>query len=102
MRDLKPKLFSVMKNYNKDQFVKDLISGIIVAIIALPLSIALAIASGDASTPSLETAASPGMTLKAVKVRSEINNNVIMRVRRKQGTDWRTYGCLCCNNMWNN
>ena len=34
MRDLKPKLFSVMKNYNKDQFVKDLISGIIVAIIA--------------------------------------------------------------------
>ena len=80
MRELKPKLFSVMKNYNKDQFVKDLISGIIVAIIALPLSIALAIASGDASTPSLEIAASPGMTLKAVKVRSEINNNVIMRV----------------------
>ena len=46
MKDLKPKLFSVMKNYTKDQFVKDLISGIIVAIIALPLSIALAIASG--------------------------------------------------------
>ena len=43
---LKPKLFSVMKTYTKEQFVKDVISGIIVAIIALPLSIALALASG--------------------------------------------------------
>lgn len=43
---LKPKLFSVLKNYTKDQFVKDVVAGIIVAIIALPLSIALALASG--------------------------------------------------------
>lgn len=43
---LKPKLFSVLKNYKKDQFVKDVVAGIIVAIIALPLSIALALASG--------------------------------------------------------
>lgn len=43
---LKPKLFSVLKNYKKDQFVKDIIAGVIVAIIALPLSIALALASG--------------------------------------------------------
>lgn len=43
---LKPKLFSVLKNYKKDQFVKDIVAGIIVAIIALPLSIALALASG--------------------------------------------------------
>ena len=35
-----------MKTYTKEQFVKDLIAGIIVAIIALPLSIALALASG--------------------------------------------------------
>ena len=46
MEKLKPKLFSVMKNYTKDQLIKDIISGIIVAIIALPLSIALAIAAG--------------------------------------------------------
>ena len=45
MNKLKPKLFSVMKTYNKSQFFKDIIAGIIVAIIALPLSIALAIAS---------------------------------------------------------
>lgn len=56
MRDLKPKLFSVMKNYTKDQFVKDLISGIIVAIIALPLSIALAIASGVSPEQGIYTA----------------------------------------------
>ena len=43
---LKPKFFSVIKKYDKNQFVKDLIAGVIVAIIALPLSIALALASG--------------------------------------------------------
>ena len=46
MEKLKPKLFSVMKTYTREQFVKDVVAGIIVAIIALPLSIALALASG--------------------------------------------------------
>ncbi|MBU1094329.1 MAG: sulfate permease [Firmicutes bacterium] len=53
---LKPKLFSVMKTYTKEQFFKDVISGIIVAIIALPLSIALAIASGVSPERGLYTA----------------------------------------------
>lgn len=43
---LKPKLFSAMKIYTKEQCMKDIVAGIIVAIIALPLSIALALASG--------------------------------------------------------
>lgn len=43
---LKPKFFETIKGYTKDQLVKDIIAGIIVAIIALPLSIALALASG--------------------------------------------------------
>lgn len=43
---MKPKIISCMKNYSGAQFVKDLVAGIIVAIIALPLSIALALASG--------------------------------------------------------
>ncbi len=43
---LKPKFFESIKNYTKDQFTKDIIAGLIVAIIALPLSIALALASG--------------------------------------------------------
>lgn len=41
MNQFVPKLFDCMKSYTKEQFVKDVISGIIVAIIALPLSIAL-------------------------------------------------------------
>ena len=56
MEKLKPKLFSVMKTYTKQQFVKDVISGIIVAIIALPLSIALAIASGVSPDKGIYTA----------------------------------------------
>ncbi len=53
---LKPKLFSVMKGYKKEQLVKDIVSGIIVAIIALPLSIALALASGVKPEQGLYTA----------------------------------------------
>lgn len=53
---LKPKLFSVMKNYSKQQLVKDITAGIIVAIIALPLSIALALASGVGPEQGLYTA----------------------------------------------
>ncbi len=45
-----------MKTYNKSQFFKDIIAGIIVAIIALPLSIALAIASGVSPEQGLYTA----------------------------------------------
>ena len=56
MNKLKPKLFSVMKTYNKNQLFKDIIAGIIVAIIALPLSIALAIASGVSPEQGLYTA----------------------------------------------
>ena len=53
---LKPKLFSVMKNYSGAQFAKDVVAGIIVAIIALPLSIALALASGVNPEQGLYTA----------------------------------------------
>lgn len=60
---LKPKLFSVMKNYSKKQFVNDLIAGIIVAIIALPLSIALALASGVEPAQGVYTAIFAGFTV---------------------------------------
>ena len=39
-------LLTCLKSYDKSQFIKDVTAGIIVAIIALPLSIALALASG--------------------------------------------------------
>ena len=57
---LKPKLFSVIKNYSGKQFTKDVTAGIIVAIIALPLSIALALASGVGPEQGLYTAVVAG------------------------------------------
>ena len=57
---LKPKLFDTLKNYNGQQFTKDIIAGIIVAVIALPLSIALALASGVAPECGIYTAVAAG------------------------------------------
>ncbi|HHV10586.1 MAG TPA: sulfate permease [Clostridiales bacterium] len=63
MEKLKPKLFSVMKTYTKQQFIKDVVAGIIVAIIALPLSIALALASGVTPERGLYTAIVAGFVI---------------------------------------
>lgn len=63
MEKLKPKLFSVMKTYTKEQLIKDIISGIIVAIIALPLSIALALASGVSPERGIYTAIVAGFVI---------------------------------------
>lgn len=60
---LKPMLFSVMKNYSKQQFIKDIIAGVIVAIIALPLSIALALASGVGPEQGIYTAIVAGFLI---------------------------------------
>ena len=60
---LKPKLFSVMKTYTKEQFIKDIVAGIIVAIIALPLSIALALASGVSPEQGIYTAIIAGFLI---------------------------------------
>ena len=42
----KPKLFSTLRHYDRRQFTTDLLAGIIVGIVALPLAIAFGIASG--------------------------------------------------------
>ena len=63
MEKLKPKLFSVMKTYTKEQLVKDIVAGIIVAIIALPLSIALALASGVTPEKGIYTAIIAGFLI---------------------------------------
>ena len=59
----KPMLFSVLKGCNGKQFTKDLIAGIIVAIIALPLSIALALASGVGPEKGIYTAIVAGFVI---------------------------------------
>lgn len=63
MEKLKPKLFSVMKTYTKEQLIKDIVAGIIVAIIALPLSIALALASGVTPEQGIYTAIVAGFII---------------------------------------
>lgn len=60
---LQPKLISALKTYTKEQFLKDIIAGIIVAIIALPLSIALALASGVEPAQGVYTAIFAGFTV---------------------------------------
>ena len=63
MKEFVPKLFDCLKGYTKEQFVKDVISGIIVAIIALPLSIALALASGVGPEQGIYTAIVAGFVI---------------------------------------
>ncbi len=53
---LKPKLLTTLKDYNKSQFYSDLSSGVIVGIVAIPLAIAFAIASGVSPEKGLITA----------------------------------------------
>ena len=63
MNQFIPKLFDCMKTYSKKQFAADVVSGIIVAIIALPLSIALALASGVGPEEGIYTAIFAGFVI---------------------------------------
>ena len=63
MEKIYPMLFTTWKTYSKEQFLKDLIAGIVVAIIALPLSIALALASGVGPEQGIYTAIVAGFII---------------------------------------
>ena len=63
MKELKPMLFTCLKGYTKEQLLKDVVAGVIVAIIALPLSIALALASGVGPEEGLYTAIIAGFLI---------------------------------------
>jgi SulP family sulfate permease len=54
--DFQPKLFALMRGYSKEKFTADLMAGIIVGIVALPLAIAFGIASGVSPEKGLITA----------------------------------------------
>ncbi len=66
MNEFKPMLFTTLKAYTKEKFLKDIVAGIIVAIIALPLSIALALASGVGPEQGLYTAIIAGFIISAL------------------------------------
>ncbi len=63
MKTFEPKLLVALKGYTKKQLLSDIIAGVIVAIIALPLSIALAIASGVSPERGLYTAIVAGFVI---------------------------------------
>lgn len=58
-----PALFSSLKNYNRRQFTSDLMAGIIVGIVALPLAIAFGIASGVTPEKGIITAIVAGVLI---------------------------------------
>src|SRR3954469_10451082 len=63
---LVPKLVSTLKGYDRAQFARDLSAGVIVGIVALPLAIAFAIASGVTPGRGLWTAIVAGFLISAL------------------------------------
>ena len=59
--DFRPKLFDTLRNYNKETFAKDIMAGIIVGIVAIPLAIAFGIASTPPEAGDAATAATAGL-----------------------------------------
>jgi SulP family sulfate permease len=62
----KPKLFDTLQHYTREQFFKDAIAGIIVGVVALPLAIAFAIASGVSPEKGIFTAIIAGLIISAL------------------------------------
>ena len=60
---LKPKLFTTLKDYTKQQFISDATAGVIVGIVALPLAIAFGIASGVTPEKGIITAIIAGFII---------------------------------------
>ena len=60
---MKPVILNSLRQYNRDTFVKDLLSGIIVGIVALPLAIAFGIASGVTPEQGIITAIVAGLII---------------------------------------
>ncbi|HTI07163.1 MAG TPA: sulfate permease [Puia sp.] len=62
----KPKLLETLKDYDRQKFIKDVLAGVIVGIVALPLAIAFAIASGVSPEKGLFTAIIAGFIISAL------------------------------------
>jgi SulP family sulfate permease len=60
---MKPKIITTLATYDRQQFTGDLIAGMTVAMVALPLSLAIAIASGAGPEKGLVTAIVGGLLI---------------------------------------
>ena len=63
MKGLKPRFIDCLNGYTKETFMKDLMAGIIVGIVALPLAIAFGIASGVTPEKGIITAIVAGFLI---------------------------------------
>lgn len=66
MQVFRPKIIDTLKDYSRAQLYKDVIAGIIVGIVALPLAIAFAIASGVSPEKGIFTAVVAGFIVSAL------------------------------------
>lgn len=62
----RPRLLDTLSNYNSETFIRDLLAGLTVGIVALPLAIAFAIASGVTPQAGLFTAVIAGFLISAL------------------------------------
>lgn len=83
--NFKPKFFEIIQHYNKSLFASDLMAGVIVGIVALPLAIAFAIASGVSPEKGIITAVVAGF---------------IISLLGGQSTNWRANRSFYCYSVW--
>ena len=100
MNSFKPMLLTSLKSYDRAQFAKDVTAGIIVAIIALPLSIALALASGVGPEAGIFTAIVAGFVISAlggscVQIAGCHDCCRYCRAGRPRGADDGDHSCRC-------
>jgi SulP family sulfate permease len=62
----KPKLFEALKSYSKKQLINDALAGLMVAIIAMPVSVAIAVASGVGPERGIYTSVIAGFLVAAL------------------------------------
>ena len=66
LEDVKPKLWTTLRHYDRKQFMTDLMAGVIVGIVALPLAIAFGIASGVTPEKGIITAIVAGLLVSVL------------------------------------
>lgn len=66
IKDFTPQIFSSLKGYNRKKFINDVMAGLIVGIVALPLALAFGIASGVSPEKGLITSIVAGFIVSAL------------------------------------
>src|SRR5579872_6899012 len=102
----RPKLFDTLKGYDRRQLSNDLLAGLIVGLVALPLAIAFGIASGVTPEKGLYTAIIAGFIISALGgSRVQIGGPtgafivIVYGIVQKYGVDGLTMATLLAGGM---